>query len=132
MLFQPQLSNKALAELCHRLAVETDSGIDIRRTWQRETDMTRGRLKPYISSIRDALARGDELSEALMSTGQVFPKLFLEMARVGEQTGTLGKVFYRLEPHYRRQVRAERIFLGAIAWPMFELVFAVLVVGALI
>jgi type IV pilus assembly protein PilC len=132
MLFQPQFSNKALAELCHRLAIEIDSGIDIRRTWQRETDITRGRFRPYIAQIRDAVARGDTLSEALTSTGQVFPQLFLEMARVGEQTGTLGKVFTRLEAHYRRQVRAERIFLGAIAWPMFELAFAILVIGGLI
>jgi type II secretory pathway component PulF len=132
MLFQPQLSNKSLSEMCHRLAVETDSGIDIRRTWQRETDITHGRIKPYIVSIRDAVARGDTLSEAFASTGRLFPQLFLEMARVGEQTGTLGKVFARLETHYRRQVRAERIFFGAIAWPMIELIFAVLVIGALI
>jgi len=32
MLFEPQLSNRDLAELCHRLAVETDAGIDVRRT----------------------------------------------------------------------------------------------------
>jgi type II secretory pathway component PulF len=132
MLFQPQLSNKSLAELCHRLSIETDSGIDIRRTWQRETDITRGRVRPYIASIRDAVARGETLSEALKSTGHVFPPLFLEMTRVGEQSGTLSKVFSRLETHYRRQVRAERIFLGAIAWPMIELAFAVLVIGALI
>src|SRR3954467_15774952 len=132
MLFHPQLSNKSLAELCHRLAVETDSGIDIRRTWQRETDITHGRVKPYIISIRDAVARGDTLSEAFTSTTRLIQQFFLEMARVGEQTGALGKVFARLETHYRRQVRAERIFLGAIAWPMFELAFAILIVGGLI
>ena len=133
MLFQPQLSNKALAELCHRLAVETDSGIDIRRTWQRETDITRGRVRPYIASIRDAVARGDTLVRCLRrAPARVFPPLFLEMAHVGEQTGTLGKVFHRLEAHYRRQVQAQRIFLGAIAWPMIELAFAIFVVGVLI
>src|SRR5882757_10317925 len=132
MLFEPQLSNKSLAEMCHRLSIETDSGIDIRRTWQRETDITRGRIQPYIARVRDAIARGDTLADALASTGRVFPPLFLEMARVGEQTGTLAKVFSRLETHYRRQVRAERIFLGAIAWPMFELAFAILIVGGLI
>ncbi len=131
-MFQPQLSNKSLCELCHRLAVETDSGIDIRRTWQRETDIARGRVQPYIASIRDALARGDSLSTAMARTGSVFPPLFLEMTHVGEQTGTLGKVFQRLEIHYRRQVQAQRLFLGAITWPMIELVFAILVVGVLI
>jgi type II secretory pathway component PulF len=132
MLPQPQLSNKALAELCHRLAVETDTGIDIRRTWQRESDMARGRLQPYFARVRDAVAKGDSLAFALAGTGQVFPPLFREMAQVGEQTGTLGKVFHRLESHYRRQVQAQRIFFGAIAWPMIELALALVVIGVLI
>ena len=132
MLLHPQLSNKALAELCHRLAVETDSGIDIRRTWQREADMARGRTRPYFVGIRDAVARGDSLSISLARTGSLLPPLFLEMTHVGEQTGTLGRVLRRLESHYRRQVQAQRLFLGAIAWPMFELAFAILVIGVLI
>jgi type II secretory pathway component PulF len=131
-MLQPQLSNKALTELCHRLAVETDSGIDIRRTWQRETETARGRVQPYFASVRDAVARGDSLSIALARTGTVFPPLFLEMTHVGEQSGTLGKVFHRLESHYRRQVQAQRIFLGAIAWPMIELAFAIVIIGILI
>jgi type IV pilus assembly protein PilC len=132
MLFQPQLSNTALCDLCHRLAVETDSGIDIRRTWQREADSARGRVKPYFAAIRDAVARGDSLSSAFNSTGTLFPPLFLEMAHVGEQSGTLGRVMKRLETHYRHQVQAQRAFLGVIAWPMFELAFAIVVIGVLI
>jgi type IV pilus assembly protein PilC len=132
MFFEPQLSNKSLAELCHRLATETDAGIDIRRTWQREADITRGAARPYIASVRDAVARGDALSDAFAETGTLFPPIFLEMARVGEQTGTLGRVFHRLENHFRRQTQAQSIFLSAIAWPMLELGFAIFVIGALI
>jgi type II secretory pathway component PulF len=132
MLLQPQLSNKALAELCHRLAMETDSGIDIRRTWQRETEMARGRFHPYFAQVRDAVAKGDSLSAALQKTGSVFPPLFLEMSHVGEETGTLGRVFHRLENHFRRQVQAQRIFLGAVAWPMIELAISIFVIGVLI
>jgi type II secretory pathway component PulF len=132
MLPQPRLSNGALAELCHRLAVETDSGIDIRRTWQREAEMARGRVRPYFEQVRDAVGRGDSLSKSLARTGSLLPPLFLEMAHVGEQTGTLGRVMKRLEGHYRHQVRTTRAFLGAIAWPMFELAFSVVVVGLLI
>jgi type II secretory pathway component PulF len=132
MLLQPQLSNKALTELCHRLAVETDSGIDIRRTWQREAEMARYRFRPYFTQVRDAVARGDSLATALARTGSVFPPLFLEMANVGEETGTLGRVFHRLESHYRHQVQAQRIFLTAIAWPLIELAFSIFVIGVLI
>jgi type IV pilus assembly protein PilC len=132
MLLHPQLSNKALTELCHRLAVETDSGIDIRRTWQREAEMARGRFRPYFTEVRDAVAHGDSLTAALARTGGVFPQLFREMAHVGEETGTLGQVFRRLESHYRHQMQAQRIFLSAIAWPLIELTFSIFVIGALI
>jgi type II secretory pathway component PulF len=132
MLPNPQLTNSALVELCHRLAVETDAGVDIRRTWQREAEMARGRMQPYFAVVRDAVAKGDSLAAALGRAGSAFPPLFREMVHVGEQSGTLSKVFGRLEAHYRRQVRAKRIFLGAIAWPMIELALAILVIGALI
>jgi type II secretory pathway component PulF len=131
-MWQPQLSNKALADLCHRLAIETDAGIDIRRSWQREVELARGPLQPHFAAVRDAVAKGDSLAVALARAGTVFPPLFREMAQVGEQTGTLGRVFQRLESHYRRLIQARRIFLGAIAWPMVELAFAVIVIGVLI
>jgi type IV pilus assembly protein PilC len=131
-IFEPQLSNNALAELCHRLAVETDSGIDIRRTCSREAESAHGRVKPHFESIRDAVGRGDSLAAAFARTGSLFPPLFLEMSQVGEQTGTLGRVLRRLETHYRRQVQAKRLFLGAIMWPLLELAFAIIVIGLLI
>ncbi len=132
MLLEPRLSNKALAELCHRLAVETDAGIDVRRTWQREADAAPSRLRPYVAQVRDGVAQGKSVSLSLAGTGHVFPPLFLEMARVGEESGSLGKVFRNLEAHYRRSQQAQRIFLAAIAWPMLELGFAIVVIGVLI
>lgn len=132
MFLQPQLSTKALVELCHRLAIETESGIDIRRTWQREAETARGRVQPAFASIRDAVGRGESLAVAMARTGKLFPPLFLEMAHVGEQTGSLGRVMHRLEAHYRRQLQANRLFLGTIAWPMIELVAAIFVIGLLI
>ncbi|MEX0613354.1 MAG: type II secretion system F family protein, partial [Pirellulales bacterium] len=97
-----------------------------------EAESARGRFRRYFAQIRDAVASGQSLSLALAGTGGVFPPLFLEMVHVGEETGTLGRVFHRLESHYRRQVEAQRIFLGAITWPMLELTFAIIVIGVLI
>src|SRR5882724_7383825 len=108
MMLSPRLSTKALTELSHRLGVETESGIDIRRTWQREADTARGRVKAEFEKIRDAVGRGDSLSNALAGSGQLFPPLFVEMVGVGEQTGTLGRVFRRLSDHYRHQQQMQR------------------------
>ena len=128
----PYLSNKALAEFCHRLGVETEAGIDIRRTWQREAETSRGRMQPVVAEVRDAVAKGETLSAALAHTGQSFPPLFLEMVQVGEESGTLGQVFHRLARHYGRQSQMERAFLAGIAWPMLQLVGAIVVIGILI
>jgi len=65
--------------------------------------MARGRIHPYIERVRDAVTRGDSLTARSRATGGLFPSLFLEMTQVGEQTGTLGRVYRRLESHYRRQ-----------------------------
>jgi type II secretory pathway component PulF len=132
MLLEPRLSNKALTELSHRLAVESDAGIDIRRTWQREAEAAPARLRPFLMQVRDAVAKGESLSLALAGTGHVFPPLFLEMTRVGEESGSLGRVFRNLEAHYRRSRQAHRIFLSTVAWPLLELGFAIVVIGALI
>jgi type IV pilus assembly protein PilC len=132
MILSPQLSSKALSELSHRLGVETESGIDIRRTWQREAESARGRVQVEFTKIRDAVGRGDSLSNALSASRQLFPALFLEMVEVGEQTGTLGRVFRRLADHYRHQVQLQRSFLRAITWPMLELAAAIFVIGIMI
>jgi type II secretory pathway component PulF len=76
--------------------------------------------------------RGDTLSAALARTGELFPPLFREIVDVGEKTGTLGRVFHRLENHYRKSVELQRMFLMAIAWPMIELALAIFVIGLMI
>jgi type IV pilus assembly protein PilC len=132
MNLSPRLSSKALSELSHRLGVETESGIDIRRTWQREAESARGRVQVEFMKIRDSVGRGDSLTHALAGSRQLFPTLFLEMVEVGEQTGTLGRVFHRLSDHYRHQVQLQRSFVKAITWPMLELAAAILIIGMMI
>jgi type II secretory pathway component PulF len=132
MILSQRLSTSTLAELSHRLGVETESGIDIRRTWQREAEMAHGHAQTEFAKIRDAVGRGESLSNSLVGSRQLFPPLFLEMVEVGEQTGTLGRVFRRLADHYRHQQQMQRTFLSAITWPMLELSAALLVIGILI
>lgn len=128
----PHLSGKRLADLCHRLAISAESGIDIRRIWQREAENAHDRVKFYYEQIRDDVARGESLSEAVASTGKLFPKLFLELVDVGEQTGSMAEVFHRLSDHYEQRHRMERNFLAQIAWPVIQLGAALGVIGLLI
>ena len=132
MLFSPRLSARELSQLSHRLAIETESGIDIRRTWQREAESARGRRREAYARVRDALNRGESLARGLAETGSLLPPPFHEIVDVGEKTGSLAQVFQRLSEHYRNQQVRERIFKIAIAWPLLQLAAAVFIVGVLI
>lgn len=129
---RPHLSGKRLSDLCHRLAISAESGIDIRRIWQREADAARGSLKSLFAQVRDDVGRGSSLTAALSRTGTLFPRLFLELVDVGEQTGSIAEVFHRLANHYEQRHRLERNFLAQIAWPMIQLAAALVVIGLLI
>ena len=110
MLLSPRLSAKDLGELSHRLAVETDSGIDIRRTWKREAESARSRVRDDFQRVSDAVNRGDSLTVALAGTGELFPPLFREIVDVGEKTGTLGSVFRRLSSPIAASSKCTRCF----------------------
>jgi type IV pilus assembly protein PilC len=132
MFLSPRLGTKQLAELSHRLAVELEAGIDVRRIWQREAENARGSRHGQFAAIRDAVARGDSLAESLARTGRFLPRTFLEMVHVGEQTGKLAEVFHSLSRYYRHRVALRRAMFIAMTWPMIQLVITLFVVGVLI
>ncbi len=70
--------------------------------------------------------------EALPATGNFFPPLFRQMVEIGEISGQLDRTYARLAKHYDRSLVVQRNFLSRLAWPMFQLGMALLVVGLLI
>lgn len=131
-MFTPRFTIRQLAEFCDRLGVEIGAGVDIRRVLQRAADAAPYRLRSRFAQIRDAVNAGESLSAAFARTGNVFPKMFLEMIRVGEETGMVAEVLRRMGKHYRHQMDMRRTFYALIAWPMIQLGVAIIVVGILI
>ncbi|MEO0531201.1 MAG: type II secretion system F family protein [Planctomycetota bacterium] len=125
-------SAKKLAGLCERVALSLDSGIDVRRAWRSEATRNRGRLAQACDDVAQAIERGAGLDEAVADAGPVFPLLFVELVRVGEQTGTTPAIFSRLAKHYQTRVSRVREFRAAITWPLLQLGIALLVVGLMI
>lgn len=127
-----QFRGKQLAELCHRLAISAEAGIDLRRTLAREADAARGHASRVLETLRDGAARGDTLEDSLARTGDAFPALFKEMVAVGEQTGSLAEVFRKLGEHYATLSRMRRTLLAEMTWPALQLCAAVAAVGGVI
>jgi type II secretory pathway component PulF len=126
------ISSRSLIQLCHRVGTAVRSGVDARRVWETEERHASGPLKAALGGIRQQVASGGTVAEGMQAANGYFPPMFVQMVAVGEQTGKLDEVLHRLAEHYEHLASMRRTFWIGIAWPMFELVFAVLVIGLVI
>src|SRR5262245_55400852 len=126
------ISTRSLIQLCHRVGTAVASGVDSRRVWEMEERHASGALKDALGTIRQHVASGSTVAEGMQASSGYFPPLFLAMVAVGEQTGRLDEVLRRLAEHYEQLARMRRNFWLGIAWPLFELTVAVLVIGLVI
>ena len=127
-----RISYNKMAKLFQRLATSYKAGLDIRSVVRKEADRGRGAFRQQTSVIADQLDQGQSLAHAMEGTDGYFPDLAVAIVKAGEQGGRLEDAFARLSKHYRDLVEFRTRFLSSIAWPVFQLCAAVVLVGALI
>jgi type IV pilus assembly protein PilC len=132
MLFESRVRLRELAGLCRRLALAVDAGLDDRRIWSREAQQGSSAFRRRLEVVRNAVAQGDSLTDALSATGEFFPTLMRETVAIGEQTGKLAVVLRSLADHYEHLLRLRRAVLPQLVWPGIQLTVAAAVVGLLI
>jgi type IV pilus assembly protein PilC len=127
-----RISSAALIRLCHRVGTAVRSGVDVRRVWEMEERHAHGALRTALEGVRRNVAAGGGVAEAMHAANGFFPPMFVQMVAVGEETGKLDEVLLRLGEHYEHLARMRRMFWIGIAWPLFELIFAILIIGLVI
>lgn len=133
MFGPPEVSLPELATLSRRLATSLEAGLDLRKVLEREAEGRSGTaLRERLATMKDQVASGFSFQDALAATGEYFPRLFRQMAAVGEETGQLPEVLRRLSEHYEEQLVRKREFLKSISGPALQFAAAVFVVGLLI
>ncbi|QEG35342.1 type II secretion system F family protein [Bythopirellula goksoeyrii] len=132
MFFSKRISLKPLVQLCHRLATATNAGIQDRKIWTDEARRGSAAQRQIAETIRNELALGNSVTEAIQKTGDFFPPMFRKMIEVGEVSGRLGELYKRLGQHYERVLTARRAFWQRLVWPFFQLGIALLTIGILI
>ena len=113
MIGEARIGTKSLAGLSRRLAISLAAGVDVRNVWTRETSAAHGSASRAFATIRDAVAQGSTLGDAIDETGNYFPEFFREMVRVGEESGQLPEVFRQLADHYEHTLQMRRALARA-------------------
>ncbi len=129
----PAVRLKTLAHVCRSLSTMLESGVDVRQSFRLAASKSGDRVcRDALSEVVKQISAGNEIATALRSQTGVFPDLMIDMIQMAEGTGALPEVLHHLAEHYENNLRLKREFFGAIAWPMFQLVAAVLVIALLI
>lgn len=132
-IFGSQLSWSILATFCRSLGTLLHSGVNILKAVQVAGGQSRHSVLQKVSlSIVDDLRKGQDIATSLRAHPGRFPELMIDLVSVAEETGSLPEVLASLADHYENLLRLRRSFIGAIAWPLFQLVAAVLIVAGLI
>lgn len=87
-------------------------------------------LRTLLADVEDKIKSGIPLSEAFESQG-TFPKIYTASLLAGEKSGALDDVLARYVDYLKRNVGVSRKLRGALAYPLFLLAAATLMVAFL-
>lgn len=88
---------------------------------------TNKHLEKILIDVLSEIRNGNTLYVAFSKYPKEFPKLILEMIKVGELTNTLDKILDQLRVYYEKQYVTSREIKSAMSYPMFLLVASTLV-----
>ena len=128
-----RLNFKAFTLMCSQFAVILRAGIPIARTVHLIADkMTDKTLKKLLGQVGDDVEAGRSLSASFADRGRkILPVTFLETIHAGEESGNLDTAFQSASDHYTKQLKLRGKVRGALIYPTFVIVLAIVVVMVL-
>jgi type IV pilus assembly protein PilC len=117
-LFRGRVKPVALAVFTRQLAILIDAGMPLLRGLRiLHAQQSGGALKLVISEIAGDIEQGRTLTEALSAHPRVFDRLYVNMVRAGEISGTLEVTLLRLAEFVEKALKIKRKVKAAMFYP---------------
>ncbi len=107
----------------HELAMLVGAGIPLLDALDTVIAQHRGGYRAALLDVREQVASGAGLADALRRRPEVFDSLSINLVDVGEHTGELEHVLRQLGEFKQRQLQLKDQVLNALAYPLFLVVF---------
>ena len=119
-LFKQKVTHIDLLLFSRQMHTLLKSGVPIMRALNGLQDAAiNPEMKRVIGEIRESLEGGRELSQALARHPRVFSPFYLSMVRVGEATGLLEEIIFRLFEHLEFERYMREQVKSALRYPSF-------------
>lgn len=100
------------------LQVMISAGVSLPRSLKILSDQAKSnKFRKILLSARDRVTKGESFSNALSGHSNVFPEVFINMIKVGEESGTLEKVLSVLTNQMEKEYELRSRVKGAMIYP---------------
>ena len=82
-------------------------------------------LRIILGQVRSDITQGRSLSDALAKYPKVFPRLYVNLVRAGEASGTLDEILTRLQQHFEQQAAVREKVTAALIYPAIIILFGI-------
>lgn len=110
--YSPQVAN-AIRELATLIGV----GIDLVTALETVSRQQRGRFRTAILQLKERVAGGASLAEAMTDQRDFFDDLTIAMVEVGQNTGNLEQVLEQISDFQERSLQLKDRIVGAMLYP---------------
>jgi type II secretory pathway component PulF len=115
-----------LASFVRDLATLLGAGIPLLDAMDTVLRQYRGGFASSVMQLRDRVAAGGGLAEAMTEQPQVFDPLAIQMVEVGERAGDLERVFLQLAEFKERSLQLKDRVMAALLYPAIVLGISIL------
>lgn len=122
-LFGSGINSDDLIVFTRQMYALTKAGIPLLRAMQGLAENTSNRrLSQVLTDLVDQLERGRQLSSAMAAHPKVFPRLFVAIVHVGENTGQLEQAFWELTEYLQKEEDTRKQVKTAMRYPTFIMI----------
>ena len=116
---RPRINDKEISVLTRELATLLEAGLPLDRALQTLIALTDDApvLLAFIEDIQKRVRGGSTFSEALESQNGIFNRLYINMVRAGEASGSLESALKRLADYLERSAKLRETVKSALIYP---------------
>ncbi len=119
--------------MTRNLGVMFSTGLSLTKMFDILSVQTKNKtLKDALLDVKEKINKGENLSEALSRYPKIFSELFVNMIKVGEESGTLEDIFAILALQLGKEHELKSKIVNAMIYPSIILVVMVLIGGVII
>lgn len=122
------VSYKDIAMFCKHMALSIKSGmnfIDVLNLLIYRT--SNNSLKKSLKGIKDDVEKGSSLYNAMKNYPKIYPKLLINMVRLGQESGNLDEVFNNMHDYYLSRYKIKKKITSSLIYPSIVLILGIIV-----